>query len=47
MANYFIRVELHDADEPFAYEELHKKWKPMDISGILNVLRILSLVGWD
>ncbi|HFD9219020.1 TPA: hypothetical protein ACF632_000504 [Salmonella enterica] len=25
MANYFIRVELHDADEPFAYEELHKK----------------------
>lgn len=25
MAYYFIRVELHDADEPFAYEELHEK----------------------
>ncbi|EDQ2394484.1 TPA: hypothetical protein N2G38_005557 [Salmonella enterica] len=25
MADYFIRVELHEADKPFAYEELHKK----------------------
>lgn len=37
MADYFIRVELHEADKSFAYEELHKK---MEAHGYHRQIRL-------
>ncbi|MGC0994705.1 hypothetical protein [Pantoea agglomerans] len=37
MINYTVRVELHDADDPDDYENLHKRMKAQGFSRSLGI----------